>query len=290
MMRSKAFMNLLAGVLVVVAGTSFAAAQPSTGVVERIGPNSWTNWEAGAIKAQGFGVAPRDADSAGQALLLARRAAVVDAYRNLLEASLDVAVRSRTAVEQGGVKWDSVETQVEGVVRNTAILEERQHPDGRYEVVLQMPMYGRGGLGQVVLPRVIPQRPGFTPSVLPAPTPGAYTGLIVVVRGRLDRSMSPAVLTPTGEAVYGRGWFKPGTISQELANQQGIVGYSSSPGSASRAGARPLVVYAIGTSGPPLSNFKTDVIVSSEDAARIRDANAQGRFLEQLQVDIVVQP
>lgn len=283
--------------------TPIGAIGAGVGPVEHLGQNAWTNWDAALIKAQGFGIEPRSADSAAQGLVMARRAAVVDAYRNLLEASLEVTVRSKTAVEQAGVKWDSVEAQVQGVIRNATILEERQHPDGRYEIVMQMPMYGPQGLGQVVLPHIMnappgPPGPRPEPMVRPGPRlpqppsqPGGFTGLVVVVRGvHLDRSMSPAILTPDGQVVYGRGWWRPGEFDADVANRQGIVGYASSMNGAVRGGARPLVVNAIGVSGPPLSNFKTDIVISPDDAARIREANSGGKFLERLQVDIVLEP
>lgn len=330
-MGRKAVRGPLVGVLVLVVGTAMALAQASP--VEQLGPNAWTNWQAGVIKAQGFGAPPTGAASDAQAMLMARRAAIVDAYRDLLEASLEVTVRSKTSVEQAGVKWDTVTAQVEGVVRNAAIMDEQQYGDGRYEVTLQMPLYGPNGLGQTVLPYVAPAAPPApaapalaptippapaAPPVLPAPVPpritptappkrpslspvpappppgapGPYTGLIVVVDGaHLDRSMSPAVLTPEGQVVYGRGWWKPGQISQELADDYGIVGYSASAGAPdSRAGSNPLIVHAVGVSGPPESDFKTDVIISDEDAAKIQAANAEGHFLDQLHVDIVVNP
>jgi len=307
-MIAKSVAYLMVAVLVLVGGAPFVAAQSSSGPVEHFGSNAWTNWDAGVIKAQGFGVPPRGVDSAAQATVMARRAAVVDAYRGLLEASLNVAVRSKTAVEQAGVKWDTIETQVQGIVRNAEILEEQEYPDGRYEVVMQMPLYGPTGLGHAVIPHVVspavapmapmtpmtpvpPRRPGYNPTAIPPAPTDAYTGLVILVEGvRLDRSMSPAVLTPEGDIVYGRGWWKPGQFDPDLANNVGIVGYASGTGTDSRAGAHPLVVHAIGVSGPPLSTFKTDVVVSDEDAARIRDANAHGHFLEQLHVDIVVQP
>jgi hypothetical protein len=266
------------------------------GPVEQFGPNAWTNWDAGVIKAQGFGVEPLSAESTAQAQWLARRAAVVDGYRNLLEASMAVTVRSRTAVEQGGVKWDTIEAEVQGVVRNAETLEERQDPEGRYIVTMQMPMYGPGGLSSVVLPHITnaPPGPQAVPVVrprLPQPPAENWTGLVVVVRGvHLDRSMSPAILTPDGGVVYGRGWWRPGQFDADVANRHGIVGYASSMDGAVRAGPRPLVVQAIGVSGPPLSNFKTDIVISPDDAARIRAANEGGRFLEGLQVDIVVEP
>jgi len=287
---------VLSAALVIMMPIGALGAGP--GPVEHFGQNAWTNWDAGVVKAQGFGVAPRDMDSPGQALIMARRAAIVDAYRNLLEASLEVTVRSRTAVEDAGVKWDTVEADVQGVVRNASVLEERRHPDGRYEVVVQMSMYGPGGLGQTVLPRIMngPAAPAPEPSLrprLPQPPvqPGVFTGLIVVVRGvHLDRSMSPAILTPDGQVVYGRGWWKPGQFDADVANDRGIVGYSSSIEGATRSGEHPLVVNAIGVEGPPMSNFKTDIVISPDDAARIREANAGGGFLERLQVDIVLEP
>jgi hypothetical protein len=294
-MRSTVLMLFSAALIVV---TPLGALGAGPGPVEHFGQNAWTNWDAGVIKAQGFGVAPRDMGSPGQALIMARRAAIVDAYRNLLEASLEVSVRSRTAVEDAGVKWDTVEADVQGVVHNATVLEERRHSDGRYEVVVQMPMYGPGGLGQTILPRVM-SRPGVPepdPSLaprLPQPPvqPGVFTGLVIVVRGvHLDRSMSPAVVTPDGQVVYGRGWWKPGQFDPDVANREGIVGYASSADGAVRSGDHPLVVNAIGVEGPPMSNFKTDVVISPDDAARIREANASGHFLERLQVDIVLEP
>ncbi|MHB8730948.1 MAG: LPP20 family lipoprotein [bacterium] len=297
-MRSTVYAVLACALIVM---TPIGAIGAGVGPVEQLGQNSWTNWNVGVIKAQGFGIEPRSADSPAQGLIMARRAAVVDAYRNLLEASLDVTVRSKTSVEQAGVKWDTVEAQVEGVIRNATILEERRHPDGRYEIVMQMPMYGQGGLGQVVLPHIMnapAPGPRPEPMVRPGPRlpqppsqPGGFTGLVVVVRGvHLDRSMSPAILTPDGQVVYGRGWWRPGEFDADLANRQGIVGYSSSMDGAVRAGGHPLVVNAIGVEGPPMSNFKTDIVISPDDAARIRDANSGGKFLEQLRVDIVLQP
>jgi len=130
--------------------------------------------------------------------------------------------------------------------------------------------------------------PGFVQRA--SAQPGAYTGLVIVVRAiHLDRSISPAVLTPTGEIVYGRGWWKPGQLNDEFAEQYGIVEYVPSLETASRVGPRPLVVFAIGVSGPVLSNFKTDVVVSDEDALRIRDANTRSRFLQQMRVAFVNQ-
>lgn len=128
--------------------------------------------------------------------------------------------------------------------------------------------------------------PGFAQRA--SAQPGSYTGLVIVVRAiHLDRSISPAVLSPAGEIIYGRGWWKPGQLNDDFAERYGIVEYAPTPETANRVGPRPLVVFAIGVTGPALSNFKTDVIVSDEDALRIRDANTRSRFLQQMRVAFV---
>ena len=130
--------------------------------------------------------------------------------------------------------------------------------------------------------------PGFVPRA--SAQTGVYTGLVIVVASvRVDRSVNPAVLTPTGELVYGRGWWKPGQLNDEFAEQYGIVEYALSVAAANRVGPRPLIVYAVGVTGPPQSTFKTDVVVSDEDALRIHDANTRSRFLQQMRVAIVNQ-
>jgi hypothetical protein len=120
---------------------------------------------------------------------------------------------------------------------------------------------------------------------------GPYTGLVIVIRAiHLDRSISPAVLTPSGEVVYGRGWWRPGQLNTEFAESYGIVEYAPSMTTVTRAGPRPLIISAIGVSGPVLSNFKTDVVVSDQDAQVIREANSRSRFLQQMRVAFVNQP
>ena len=126
-----------------------------------------------------------------------------------------------------------------------------------------------------------------TPAVA-TPEP-EFTGLIVAANGfRLARSMAPAVLSLAGEVVYGRGWFKPGSVGADVTINQGVLGYSHSIESATRAGARPLVVKAIAVGGPPQSDVKVDVVITNEDAVRIRTANARTQFLERFAVSVVM--
>jgi hypothetical protein len=117
---------------------------------------------------------------------------------------------------------------------------------------------------------------------------GPYTGLVIMLRGiRLDRSISPAVVTPAGDVVYGRGWWKPGQLDTEFAERFGIVEYVPSLANVTRVGPRPLMVEALSVSGPSLSLVRTDVVISDADALTIRQANRQSRFLQQMRVAFV---
>ncbi|MBI4279592.1 MAG: LPP20 family lipoprotein [Armatimonadetes bacterium] len=302
-----------AGLLLMCLATQAAGMGIQTvGNVETVG-QGWVNWEASVVKARGFGVAPRDAISAPQARLLARRAAIVDGYRMLLEIGTVVVRRSETVMVRYAIEVDTVLAGVEGVIRGAQIIDEREHGDGRYEVVLQVPVHGVNGLSSVLLPRVLaPQQPGAvfpspapavpapaTPTVpwpqtgppWPAPTlppqvsaAAGHTGLVVVVRGLgAQRSMTPRLVTVSGEVVYGQ--WSPGQVDPDFALRHGVAGFPRAVDLSRRGGARPLVVHAISVRGAA----RTDIVISDEDAARIRQANQAGRFLDRFLVDIVIE-
>jgi len=78
------------------------------------------NWVDGYVSAIGNGAAAAKGNMA-QSRPLARRAAIADAYRNLLETIKGVKVDSSTTVENFMVSQDIIKTQVEGIVKNTKL-------------------------------------------------------------------------------------------------------------------------------------------------------------------------
>ena len=81
---------------------------------------------AGAlIKAKGEGFAPARIQRPNQARLLARRAAIVDAYRNLLRALNDAS---------GHIPSVRAYIEEDGFIRGAQILDEVTYPDGKVEV------------------------------------------------------------------------------------------------------------------------------------------------------------
>lgn len=239
------------------------------------------------ITADGYGVLPQNRPF-GQAKLMARRAAVVEAQRNLLETVKDVAIDSETNVEMSMTLNDTIHSEISGVIRGARVIDEEYIPeDGIYRVTMSVPMYGVGSLGQVVFDNVI----GNNQKVpVPAPSPaynpstqlnGNYTGLVIRARGAgLVRTFCPAIYDTSGRAIYGVY-----NVDKKYAIDYGVVGYAQGPQGwdkvrmgSSRAGSNPLVVDIIEVR-QRVAN-KCDVVISVEDADRILAENRYSHFLD----------
>jgi TolB-like protein len=124
------------------------------------------------------------------------------------------------------------------------------------------------------------RRPIYTPTLAREPR-GAFSGLIVDARGlSLSRDMSPRVLDEDGRIVY------PDTRNLPSYDQlldRGLASYYTDPRDAVRCGSSPLTVRALSVAGAA----RTDVVVSMEDARRIREAEQDSRFFSRTAVAIV---
>ncbi|WP_048691372.1 LPP20 family lipoprotein [Catenovulum maritimum] len=99
------------------------------------------NWSQGTIYAHGYGVAPADKIGTSKARLLARRAAQLDAYRNLAEMVQGVRVNSQTIVQEMMVASDTVKTQVEAVIKGAQMIKDHYQNDVA-TVTMEIPMSG----------------------------------------------------------------------------------------------------------------------------------------------------
>ena len=267
----------LAIILAGLSATALAAESPTTEKIE--GANGWINWERQALKAVGHGILPGDAESEAQAALMARAAAIADAYRNLASVANGVRVTGETYVKNFVTKSDEVRLKVEGFIRGAEIVSEKQLPDRSFEVILQAPLAGRNGLISGISSEILPGSQSVPESA------GKPTGLIVDARGLgVKPAMSPKVYDEDGKEVYGTV-----AISPDYAIEVGIAAYPRSMAQAlksPRAGSQPLVVKAL-RRGP---KFATDVVVSNADADRIRDADRAARILARCSVCILLGP
>lgn len=268
------------------------------------------------LTVQGMGVAPTYAVNSVQARMLARRAAVVDAYRQLAELVKGVNVDSETTVENMMVTSDVTKTKVTALIQGARIVSEQAVDGGGYTVTMEMSVFGASNsLATAVLPA------NTTPTSFPAPdasvpastpssvqvnvqvTPGTttqpianthmgssaaaapagtaiggYTGLIVDCRGLgLKPVMSPVIKNANGEPIYGYKNLDSATV---IAN--GMASYTTDPAKATRAGSNPLVVKAVG-----LDNHNGNPILSVADANRVLIENGATGFLDRTNVVFV---
>lgn len=248
------------------------------------------NWEKGAsadIEAWGVGLPPANMPAArGRAL--ARRAAVVDAYRQLAEIAQGVQVDSETTVRDLAVESDVISTKISALVKGARIVEEKAEEDGSYTVKMSIPLYGVSSVAAATIPEVhkdvLPQEaPKISEDYTPAPEVKAeaasYTGVIVDAAGLgLEGTFSPVIYDVNGRAIYGMR-----NIDKDFAISQGMVEYSSdlqAATSASRAGSNPLVVKAVSVRGGGNSVNPVNVVVSVEDGDKILYANEKTSMLE----------
>ncbi len=291
-------------------------------VVEQVRGGT-VNWTKGYLEVSGEAAYPRGKPKA-QARLMARRGAIMDAQRNLLEMIAGVRISAEAVMQDLEVISDVVRTRVEGTIKGAQIVREQDKGDS-FQVTLRLPL--SGDLADLVHtlqtePEKIDQRlskedlvrlspPQLTPIPSPTPTPpsaepvpspslpspktpaplpqvrtGPYTGLLIDCRGlKVKPSMSPKIRRPDGTEVWGTV-----NVSREYVIEHGIVGYLRNPKDLThpdviaRIGQRPLVVRAIGVAG----KFRTDPVLSEEDVQQVLEENEKYHFLDQMRVIFLI--
>lgn len=237
----------------------------------------WVNWDRQVMKAVGHGVLPGDADNPAQASLMARSAAIADAYRNLASVVNGVRVTGDTYVKNYITESDEVRLKVKGFIRGAQIVSEKQLSDRSYEIILQLPMNGKNGLISDL--DLLPE------NSRPVATGEGPTGLIIDARGLdVKPGISPKIYDENCAEVYGTIG-----VSPDYAIEVGIAAYPKNMELAmksTRVGRKPLVVKALRKS----TKSVTDIVISNDNAARIRDANSKTGMLDRCSVAIVLGP
>ena len=116
-------------------------------VIERTAKGE-VNWTTGIVKAIGYGVAPADVANVKKRMM-ARRAAQLDAYRNLAELINGVRVSSETVVKDLTTSSDVVKTSLQATIKGAVITNEEYNDE--YSIV-EMSLSMDGKLLQVVTP------------------------------------------------------------------------------------------------------------------------------------------
>ncbi len=125
-----------------------AKAEHSNHIRQDVGKGT-IDWTDKTISVTGSGAMP-DGKSGAQGRLLAERAAIADAYRQLAEIIHGVRVDSETIVKDFVTESDLIKTNVEGFIKGARRGEKRITTDGAVEYDLSVSMYGNSGLADAI--------------------------------------------------------------------------------------------------------------------------------------------
>lgn len=251
------------------------------------------DWGKGVIRAVGIGAGKEayKTKNPGVYRAQAKRAAMMDAQRNLAEAVKGVQVSSESTMEDLILQSDIVKTRVDTLIKGMSeVSSEYNEKDGTYEVVLEMPLFSaNGSLAEAAfIPMKSKAKAAFPKPVdvtiinQPTVINNNYTGLIVDCQnlGGVNPVMSPVIKNDNGQAIYGHQ-----NLDYDKIIVRGMASYADDASdqiSRARAGNNPLVIKAV-----RLSDLNANPVVSVADADKILAANQHDKFLDNCAVVFV---
>lgn len=233
------------------------------------------------------------ASSPAQARLGAERAALLDAFRNLLSQVKGVQVDG-TRKMNDVMQSDEVRARVEGVVKGYKVTNKRYFSDNGVEIDIEVPVTM---LTDILDPDAtqmfaVPASPEKKPNEKPVEKPaepskapeavakaedGSGTGLVIDARGlKLMPALLPRVLDETGKPLY-----TVDSLSADARKTTGVAAYVQSLDEARKslkAGDKPMVIKAAKANG-------ADVLLPQDEAKKLVSMNPP--FLAQGKVVIV---
>lgn len=288
---------LIALAIITSIGSAQAESTQANQAIEQVGSGE-INWTGGWIRAKGIG---RPSERAGpeEGRAQAERAAYVTAVRNLAEIVNGVRVDAEATVDRYLQKNEVVRTRVNGFIRGAQIEQTRALSDHSVEVSVKMPLWGPGSLVTAFLP----EKGAADTMGLESKREEEYTGLVVDARGLgVKPACFPLILDKDGVPLYG-----PQTVERAAMESNGMVEYQALPAkkdisflfggetyvikpvqaaSATREGKSPLRLKGAGKAG----SLQANVLVSQEDAAKLREDAGLARALRRGKVVIVTDP
>ncbi|NPV53070.1 MAG: hypothetical protein HPY71_06055 [Firmicutes bacterium] len=217
--------------------TSTVITQTDYGIID------WTN---GVIRVQGTAVAPKRGNIA-QEKQLARRGAIVDAYRQLAEMVRGVYVEGETLMRDYMVVNDDVRAATEALIKGAVPVPGSEtfttEDDGSISCTVTVLMYLRE-LFQVIYTS---RQAEFSTAAVITTTASPYTGIVIDVSmfPQYRKSAIFRVVTTSGQVLYGIG-----VANYDYACQSRLATYINSVIEAKqrlqdRIGGNPYVIRAV---------------------------------------------
>ena len=267
-------MTTLAFIVSILSFTVFAA-------------ESSIDWNSGIIRAVGMAAGKSGEKRVNLARAQARRAARMDAERNLAEQVGGVQVSSESSIRDFELEYDVVRTSIEAIVKNMQeVGEPRFYDDGVCEIVLELSLFGaNSSLSEAAfLPfkdevKVAFPQPSSTSTGVN--TVSSYTGLVIDCSGLvLHPVMSPVIKNDKGQTIYGHQ-----NIDYDKIVEFGMASYASSVNDQAvtkRAGSNPIIVKAVS-----VDDHNINPVISISDSDAILIANQRDHFLDNCAVVFV---
>lgn len=257
-------------------------------------PPQGMNWEGQVIRATGAGAPDMKASSPAQARLGAERAALLDAFRNLLSQVKGVQVDGTRKMDDV-MQSNEVRARVEGLIKGYKVVNKRYFSDNGVEIDVEVPVamltdiLDPDATQMLAVPatKTEPVKSVEKPAEKPAEKAtepvvakvedGTGTGLVIDARGlKLMPALMPRVLDEAGKPLY-----TVDSLSAEARKTTGVAAYVQSLDEARKsmkAGDKPMVVKAAKANG-------TDVLLPQDEAKKLVSMNPP--FLAQGKVVIV---
>lgn len=112
--------------------------------LEEQADGSSMNWTNKVLRVTGNGFGPERIKSLGRRKILAKRAARLDAQRNILEAVKGVQVTSNTSVKDMMLESDLVQTGAQGLVKGMRVVKVTYSDDGGCEMIAEISLGVKG--------------------------------------------------------------------------------------------------------------------------------------------------
>jgi len=187
----------------------------------------------------------------------------------------------------------SLNTAINKLIRKTYnVVHEKVYKDqSMLEVTVEFELTGKAGLSGTLFPvylKTLPPSPATLPASRPSleSTSEACTGLIVDASNLgIEGGLVPNIFSENGEQIFNltRNPDKSVLILDGVVDYAPATGHSS--GEISRAGENPLIISAKSKLKSP---YNCDIVVTQEDAERIKNADAASYFLRRLRVVILL--
>ena len=234
------------------------------GDVVEVTPSGEIDWSGNSVRATGTGVLDPGNPNIAQARLMAERAAVVVAQRNLLETVQGVTINSETRVENFMTDYDIIYSRVDGIVKGAEQTGPATYDSlaGTVEVELEMEIHSPQGLSGAINTALASQEQAVPMSAQTRDFLQQYSALVFDgSQSGLQPSMYPKIYDSDGNLLLDTSIYA-NYLGSTGQNAIQIISHLDQILSGSDFSQSPLVVQVRQVTGA----LGTDIVLSQEDS------------------------